>query len=80
MLSQQEFQSLAFDQQDEYVRAHGHYQAQRWYENYSVELYELPTFQCELWLEQECVQQPQYRMLTSGSAVELYASQELLPY
>jgi len=80
MLSYQEFQSLAFGQQDEYVRAHGHYQAQRWHENYSVELYELDGFHCEFWLEQECLHLPHYQVLTTEAGLELYILQPQMTY
>jgi len=80
MLTDLEFQSLTFSQQDEYVRAHGHYQAQRWHENYSVELYELNGFYCELWLEQECLQPPRYHAFTTTVCLEMCAVQKELMY
>jgi hypothetical protein len=80
MLTHLEFQSLAFGQQDEYVRTHGHYQAQRWHENYSVELYELNGFYCELWLEQECVCLPQYRAFATEECLQVYALETYMTY
>jgi hypothetical protein len=80
MLTHLEFESLAFGQQDAYVRTHGHYQAQRWHENYSIELYELHDFYCELWLEQECVHPPQYRAFATDSCREVYVLQEAVQH
>jgi hypothetical protein len=75
MLTHLEFESLAFGQQDAYVRAHGHYLAQRWHENYSIELYELEGFYCELWLEQECVVLPRYLAFASDTCLALFTQQ-----
>jgi hypothetical protein len=78
MLTPLKFESLAFCQQDKYVRVHGHYQAQRWHENYSIELYELNGFYCELWLEQECMQPPCYHVFITQDCLALYALPEMI--
>ena len=75
------FLALTPVQQDQYVHTHGKLLAQRWHENYSIELYDLGSFYCEQWLEQECLQLPQYRAFAMEECLELYPPQmQLLPY
>jgi len=74
------FLALTPIQQDQYVHAHGKLMAQRWHENYSVELYDLGSFYCEQWLEQECLQLPQYRAFVMEECLELYPQMQLLHY
>ncbi|NVO86599.1 hypothetical protein [Hymenobacter terrestris] len=55
-----QFQQLPYDRQQLYFNHYATYLNQRWHENYSVELYRLDSFYCELWLEQECGQRQQF--------------------
>lgn len=67
------FQALPDSQQDRYVQKHGKFRAHRWHENYSIELYDLGSFYCEQWLEQECVHPPRYQAFPSEACLESYA-------
>ncbi|UOQ68565.1 hypothetical protein [Hymenobacter volaticus] len=70
------FQTLAYSQQDRYVQQHGQLIAHRWHENFSVELYDLGSFYCERWLEQECLHRPRYQALANVDSLEIYSLQE----
>lgn len=67
------FQALPESQQDRHVQQYGKFMAHRWHENYSVELYDLGSFYCEQWLEQECMHPPRYQVFHSEACLELYA-------
>ena len=73
LLSYSQFQTLAYSQQDQIVRLYGQLIAQRWYGNYSIELYDLGVFYCEVWLEQECVHWPFYHALPTGTCLKQYS-------
>lgn len=72
VLTYSQFQLLSYSQQDQFVRLYGHLLAQRWHENYSIELYDLGLFYCELWLEQECLHWPHYYAFATNNYLGLY--------
>ena len=75
LLTYSQFQTLSYSQQDQFVRIYGQLAAQRWHGNYSIELYDLGLFYCELWLEQECLHWPHYYAFATDACLELYALQ-----
>jgi hypothetical protein len=75
LLTYSQFQTLAYSQQDQFVRIYGQLVAQRWHENYSIELYDLGVFYCELWLEQECLHWPCYYAFATDACLERYTLQ-----
>jgi hypothetical protein len=77
-LTYSQFQLLSYSQQDQFVRIYGQLLAQRWHGNYSIELYDLGLFYCELWLEQECLHWPYYYALTTDACLDVYALQAQL--
>lgn len=81
LLTYSAFQALDRQQQDCYVHLHGQFMAQRWLENYSIELYSLGSFYCERWLEQECRHLPEYRAFSTDECLAWYPSQlQQCPY
>lgn len=80
LLTYSQFQKLAYSQQDQFVRIYGQLVAQRWHENYSIELYDLGVFYCELWLEQECLQWPCYYAFATNDCLEQYSTQVQLAH
>jgi len=72
-LNYSHFQGLPYSQKDLYVQKYGKFLAQRWHENYSIELYDLGSFYCERWLEQECRTQEQLRAFPTDACLDLYA-------
>ncbi len=75
LLTYSAFQALADRQQERYLHQHGQFMAQRWHENYSIELYDLGSFYCERWLEQECRHLPQYHAYATDECLAWYVSQ-----
>lgn len=66
------FQTLSRAQQSQYVHEHGQFLAHRWHENYSIELYDLGSFYCERWLEQECRAPERIQVLPMSASLAHY--------
>ncbi|WP_375437558.1 hypothetical protein [uncultured Hymenobacter sp.] len=55
-----------------YVHAYGVLIAQRWQDNYRIELYALDSFYCERWPEQESRHPLRYQAFATEACFALY--------
>ncbi|WP_092773705.1 hypothetical protein [Hymenobacter actinosclerus] len=73
VVSAAQFQQLPYQRQQLYFNQYATYFNQRWHHNYSIELYCLGNFYCELWLEQESRQRHHYIALAADACLAAYS-------
>jgi hypothetical protein len=79
MLTQLEFITLPADEQGGYVFGQGTYLASRQEGSYSVNLYYIHSFYCEMWLDQHCPELDFFRTFVSQRCLSPYLEQLDLP-
>jgi len=79
MLTHLEFITLPVDEQGGYVFGQGTYLASRQEGSYSVNLYYLHSFYCEMWLDQHCPELDFFRTFSSQRCLAPYLNQLTLP-
>lgn len=78
-LTHHEFLTLPAEEQCGYLFSHGTYLAGRPEGNYSINLYHMGTYYCELWMEQTCPELDFFRTFTNQRCLEPYLLQLDLP-
>ncbi|MBC8085387.1 MAG: hypothetical protein H7Z21_19485 [Hymenobacter sp.] len=78
-LTHLEFVTLPAEEQGGYVFSQGTYLASRQEGNYSVNLYHLDTFYCELWMEQHCPELDFFRTFRNQRCLAPYLQELTLP-
>lgn len=79
ILTHLEFISLPAEEQGGYVFGQGTYLANRQVGSYSVNLYYLNSFYCEMWLDQHCPELDFFRTFDNQRCLAPYLEQLTLP-